>query len=384
MAKTPYSTILEWQSAVASSQKTDAFIAELPKVELHIHIEGSMTSALRWHLGQRNQLPLRNFSQTESYATLPALQSAYHLNNPLQPRSTTGSKQMSAFFETYYGAMDVLRTERDFYDLAMDYFTRFAAMAGRYAEVFFDPQAHTRRGIGWDVFMPGLERARVDAERELAVKCSYIMCFLRDLPPADAEAHYEAALPYRNMIVGIGLDSNEYGRPPLLFQDVFTRARKDGFQITAHCDVTQQNCLEHIRQVACELGGSGAGRIDHGLDIADSPALLEIARTKRVLLTICPWAYVRHVPAEKLFADIRKLVGLGLRVCIASDSPAYMEEQWLVQNLLLIRLQCGFTDEEIWGLQRNAILGCWADEQVKQQLMDDLHAFGMRYGVVTS
>ncbi|KAL3427192.1 adenosine deaminase [Phlyctema vagabunda] len=370
---TEYSTIQGWKAEVAAAK--DLFIEGIPKIELHVHVEGTMTASLRWRLAQRNKLSIHSSSRNKTYSSLEELSADYNLLNPQQPRSTTGSKKISAFFDAYYGSMDVLRTEEDFYDLAMDQFTRASKMNVRYCEVFFDPQAHTRRGIDWAIFMSGLRRASLQAKEELNIKSQYIMCFLRDAPLVEATQHYEAALAYRDMIVGIGLDSNEYDRPPSLFYELFTRARADGFKITAHCDVTQKDCHEHIRQVLCSLGGSGADRCDHGLDAADQPELMALARQKQTAFTICPWAYVRHVPAPVLFESIRILVREGVRVTISSDSPAYMEEQWIEQNLKLARLRCGFTDEELLSLQKNAVGACWASEQVKREMMDELEAF---------
>ena len=207
------------------------------------------------------------------------------------------------------------------------------------------------------------------------MKVNYIMCFLRDLSPEDAMKHYEMALPYRDMIVGIGLDSNEYHRPPMLFDEVFKRARKDGFKLTCHCDVAQKNTHEHIRQVVCEIGGTGAERTDHGLDAAEVPELVSIIKEKGVGMTLCPWAYVRHHTEENVFGFVRMLFDAGVLVNISSDSPAYVESNWVVDNLMLLKLKGGFTNREIGKLQMNALEICWADEEVKVELKQEVEQY---------
>ncbi len=201
------------------------------------------------------------------------------------------------------------------------------------------------------------------------------MCFLRDMSPESAMAAYEAALPYRDMIVGIGLDSDELNRPPKLFDEVFRRARADGFKITSHCDFNQKDTHEHIRQVAETLGGSGADRIDHGMNAADDDNLIEIIRTKNIGMTICPCAYIRHTFEDEVFPRIRKLFDSGIRISIASDDPAYMEDNWVLHNLHLARDKCKFTDGEMIQLQRNAIDMCWAPDVVRKDLSKSLDKF---------
>jgi adenosine deaminase len=204
---------------------------------------------------------------------------------------------------------------------------------------------------------------------------NYIMCFLRDLSPEAAMKHYELALPYREMIVGIGLDSNEYNRPPLLFDAVYRRARKDGIKITCHCDVTQKDTHEHIRQVACELGETGGDRIDHGLDAAEAPELVEMIKAKGIGMTLCPWAYVRHHKEDNVFGYVRKLLDAGVLVNISSDSPAYVESNWVVDNLRLLKMKGGFTNQEIVNLQIDSVDMCWASEDVKVQMRASIKHF---------
>jgi adenosine deaminase len=204
------------------------------------------------------------------------------------------------------------------------------------------------------------------------------MCMLRDMSLESAMEHYEAALPYKDMIVGIGLDSNEYDRPPALFEPLYLRARADGFKLTCHCDVTQKDTHEHIRQAVECVGGTGADRLDHGLDAAERPELVALIKEKGMGVTLCPWAYVRHHKKEDLFAHVRTLFDAGIKVNVSSDSPAYVESNWITQNLALLRLKADFTDEEIARVERNSIDMCWAGEDVKRAMHEDLDTFCAR------
>jgi adenosine deaminase len=185
--------------------------------------------------------------------------------------------------------------------------------------------------------------------------------------------HYEHALQYRDMIVGIGLDSNEVDRPPSLFGEIFVRARKDGFRLTAHCDVGKSYPLEHIQQVACSIAGTGADRIDHGLNAAGHADLMALIKEKELGMTICPWSYIRHQPLDEVFQRIRALFDAGIMIAIASDDPAFMEDTWVLENLLVVKRYCGFTNLEIQRLAENAIKMCWATEDVKAHMLRELY-----------
>lgn len=185
--------------------------------------------------------------------------------------------------------------------------------------------------------------------------------------------HYLAALKYRDMIVGVGLDSSEDGRPPMLFEEVFIRARKDGFRLTAHCDVGKTYPLEHVRQVASQIGATGADRIDHGLNAAESPQLLALIREKDVGMTICPWSYIRHQPMEEVFQRIRTLFDAGIRIAIASDDPAFMEDSWILENLLVVQRFCTFANDDVVKLTKDAIDMCWAPDDVKTEMLNEMN-----------
>ncbi|KAE8442711.1 hypothetical protein EG329_002902 [Mollisiaceae sp. DMI_Dod_QoI] len=353
----------------------DPFVIDIPKIELHVHIEGTMMPDLRWKLSQRNKIPLTCGTEKVPLLSLEETKDAYtRIRGRIGAASAEASRSFT-FFEIYYGGFDLLQTEEDYYDLAMGYFERAAKMNVRYCEPFFDPQGHTRRGIPMEVFMSGFKRAQEQAERELNVKSQWIMCFLRDMSPESAMKQYEAALPYKNMVAAIGLDSDEYDRPPKLFNDVFRRAREDGFRLTSHCDFNQKDTHEHIHQVVDLLGGSGTERIDHGMNAADQDGLMEMIKKKGIGMTIIPCAYIRHASEDEVFPRIRKLFDSGIKLTIASDDPAYMEDNWALHNLYMVRDKCKLTDQEMLRLQRNAVDICWASDHDKNDISKELDAF---------
>ncbi|KAK5053885.1 hypothetical protein LTR84_001847 [Exophiala bonariae] len=329
------------------------FVAEVPKVELHVHIEGTITAALRWKLTQRNGTKLKIAKNGPELKTLEELQAAMDL---LRPDSSRVNNE----------------EEEDYFDLAMHYLEHAAKMNVRYCEIFFDPQGHTSRGISWDVMMGGFRQASEKAEKELNVTSAWIMCFLRDLPPESAMEHYKAALPYRDTIIGIGLDSNETDRPPSLFDEVFSLARRDGFKLTMHCDVDSKNTHEHIRQAASAIAGTGLDRIDHGLNVAESQDLIDLILKRDVGMTVCPWSYLRHTTYAELGPKIRVLYDAGIKISINSDDPAYMEDCWVLENVLLVKHLCGFDDKDVAVLARNAINISWATPEVKANVLQEI------------
>jgi adenosine deaminase len=202
---------------------------------------------------------------------------------------------------------------------------------------------------------------------------------MRDLSPESAMEHYKAALPYRELIVGIGLDSNEEDRPPALFEDVFSQARQDGFKLTMHCDVDSKDTQEHIKQAASAIAGKGLDRIDHGLNAAEDRGLIDLILKRDLGMTICPWSYLRHTTYAELGPKIRTLYDAGVKICINSDDPAYMEDCWVLHNLLLSKHLCGFEDKDIVVLEKNAINASWAEPAVKEKILQEIDAVHDRF-----
>ncbi|MFI6294160.1 adenosine deaminase [Nonomuraea sp. NPDC050790] len=324
-----------------------AFIAGLPKCELHLHIEGTLEPELKFELARRNGIAL-------PYAGVEEMRAAYDFDD------------LPSFLKIYYEGMGVLRTEPDFYDLAMAYFRKAASQNVRYAEIFFDPQAHTSRGVPFDVVIRGLRRAVVDAENQLDLRAQLIMCFLRDFQAEYAMATLLESLPYKEWIVGVGLDSDEKGNPPAKFAAVYERARQEGYLLTMHCDVDQQNSVEHIRQAIQDIG---VNRIDHGVNILEDPALVAEVLDKGIGLTCCPVSN-GYVTDSMKIEGIRKLLDLGVRVTINSDDPAYFVG-YVAENLEVLN----FPDEDLRQLQRNAFEITWLPRHVKDAYIAEVDAY---------
>ena len=205
------------------------------------------------------------------------------------------------------------------------------------------------------------------------------MCILRDMSSESAMEHYETALSYRDMFIGLGLDSDSYLRPPALFENVWSRARADGFYLTSHCDFGQHDVHEHILQTVSTIGGYGADRIDHGLNAADSPELMSKIKDRDLGLTVCPWAYFRSQPADLVFPRIQTLYRAGVKIMIGSDDPAYMGDSWVLHNLLLVKSRCSFTDQDMTKLVQNAVSMCWAPAEVKTAISREIDQVCSKY-----
>jgi adenosine deaminase len=329
----------------------DGFIRGMPKAELHLHIEGTLEPELRFALAERNGI-------APPYASAAELRASYTFDD------------LTSFLVGYYEAMSVLLTADDFHDLAWAYLTRAHSEHVRYAEIFFDPQAHTARGVPFDVILGGLRRAVVAARRELDLRVQLIMCILRDQSAEYAMATLVQSLPYREWIAGIGLDSDERGNPPAKFASVFARARAEGYQITMHCDVDQQNSVEHIRQC---LEVIGVDRIDHGVNILESEALTAELRRRGLGLTVCPVSN-RWVTGDMKAAQIRQLLDLGIRVTVNSDDPAYFGA-YVTDNLIAAQQEAGLGARDLVQLQRNAIEIAWLPPGVREELLAEIDKY---------
>ena len=277
-----------------------ALLRTAPKAELHIHIEGSLEPELIFRLAQRNGLTL-------AYPSVAALRAAYAFTD------------LQSFLDIYYAGASVLITEQDFFDLAWAYFERAAADRVLHAELFFDPQSHTERGVDIGVVICGLHRACRQAQADLAVDASLILCFLRHLPEADALATLQAALPYRDRFIGVGLDSSERDHPPEKFARVFAQARALGLHAVAHAG--EEGPPAYIESALDVLQ---VERIDHGVRCVESPALVARLAALRMPLTVCPLSNVKLCGFETM-ADhnLPALLASGLCATINSDDPAY-------------------------------------------------------------
>ena len=355
-------------------EEDNTFIDNLPKVVLHVYIEGTLTPTLRWKLSKKNNLPL-------PYPDWETFLKSYNITWNHR-KELHGDNGMPTFFEAYYGGMSVLKDESDFYELGMGYFEVAHRMNVRYCEPFFDIQAHTRRGVTIEDVMNGLQRAKEEAEKKWNVKSNWILCFLRDMSPEDATEAYEACRPWQHkMFIAIGLDSNEYDRPPTLFDHIFKKAKEDGLRVTAHCDVGQKDTHEHIEQcltVLCD--GKGVERLDHALNAAERPELVKLIQEKGVGMTLCPHGYHRRLPTEFIFPKFRLLFEAGIPITINSDDPTYFHHMYVQEAVKVVRKYCNFTYEELVQLQVNAVKISWAEEKVKESLMAELTSYLQAHG----
>ena len=275
-------------------------LRSMPKAELHLHIEGSLEPELIFALAQRNGVAL-------PYANVEALRAAYAFTD------------LQSFLDIYYAGASVLLKEEDFFDMGMAYFRRAAADHVVHAEIFFDPQTHTDRGVSFEIVINGLARACEAAQRELGVSALLIMCFLRHLSEEAAFATLQQALPYREQFIGVGLDSGERGNPPEKFARVFARCRELGLRLVAHAG--EEGPPAYIWSALDVLH---AERIDHGVRCVDDPALVKRLAAERVPLTVCPLSNVK-LCVYKTMAEhqLPALLAAGLCATINSDDPAY-------------------------------------------------------------
>ncbi|KAI0121683.1 putative adenosine deaminase [Xylariales sp. AK1849] len=350
------------------------FIASLPKVELHVHIEGTLTPALRWKLAHRNNVPL-------PYPSYEALLESYNvLYN--HRKEVNGDNGAPTFLETYFAGTQVLCTEEDFYELGMDFLEKCQALNVRYVEPFFDLQAYLPRGISAATVCEGYMRAQREGAEKFGVHSNWIMCFIRDQPLEEGIAAYEAARPWAKIKGGeglfhaVGLAANEYDRPALLFEKAFELAKKDGLHITMHCDVDQKDAADHVHEAIFSVcGGLGTERIDHGLNAVDRTELIEGLKARGIPLTLCPHAYHRRQATEILFPKIKKLWDEGVTFCVNSDDPTYMHNVWIDGAMEKIYQYCQMSKADMIKLSRNAVDISWADDEVKTMLLQELDKF---------
>ncbi|MCC6853051.1 MAG: adenosine deaminase [Comamonadaceae bacterium] len=282
------------------AERLAALLRRMPKAELHIHIEGALEPELIFRLAERNGLPL-------AWPSVEALRAAYAFTD------------LQSFLDLYYAGAGVLRTEQDFFDLAWSYLERAAAEQVLHAEIFFDPQTHTARGVPFEAVITGLEHACRRAHAEFGLSARLILCFLRHLSEEEAFATLEQALPHRHHFIGVGLDSSERGHPPAKFARVFARCRALGLHVVAHAG--EEGPAAYVAEALDLLG---AERIDHGVRCVEDPALVQRLARARVPLTVCPLSNARLRVFPTLAAhNLPALLDAGLVVTVNSDDPAY-------------------------------------------------------------
>ncbi|KES05622.1 adenine deaminase [Streptomyces toyocaensis] len=325
----------------------------VPKAELHLHIEGTLEPELAFALAARNGVEL-------PYADTGTLREAYRFQD------------LKSFLDLYYALMTVLRTERDFADLADAYLARAAAQGVRHAEIFFDPQAHLARGVGMGTVVEGLWRALGRSEERHGVSTRLIMCFLRDESAESAMATLDAATPYLHRITGVGLDSAEVGHPPRKFREVYEAAAALGLRRVAHAG--EEGPPEYITEALDVLG---VERVDHGLRCVEEPALVERLVRERVPLTLCPLSNVRLRTVDTLAGHpLPAMLDAGLMCTVNSDDPAYFGG-YAGDTFDAVRETLGLAPERLRELARNSFLASFLedDEERRARYLAEVEAY---------
>jgi adenosine deaminase len=313
------------------------FIRGLPKAELHLHIEGALEPEQMFAFARRNRIAL-------PFPTVEALREAYRFAN------------LQDFLDIYYQGAGVLRTEADFHDLALAYFRRAAADGARHAEVFFDPQTHTARGVPFAVVAEGLLAGMAQARASLGVTSKLILCFLRHLDEADAFATLRAAEPWLDRIAGVGLDSSEVGHPPAKFARVFAAAHERGLRRVAHAG--EEGPPDYVREALDLLQ---VERIDHGNRALEDPALVERLARAGIPLTVCPLSNLKLCVVRDMAAHpLKRMLDLGLRATVNSDDPAYFGG-YLADNWIAVTQALGLGRADLVTLAKNSFTGSFLE-----------------------
>ncbi len=328
-----------------------SFVRGLPKAELHLHIEGTLEPEMLFELAGRNGVEL-------PFEDEAAVRAAYSFTD------------LQSFLDIYYQGAAVLQTEQDFYGLMAAYLRRAHADGVRRAEMFFDPQTHAERGVGFEVFMGGFTEAMADAEAEFGISSALIMCFLRHLPGEAACETFRASEAWLDDIIGVGLDSSEVDHPPEEFAEAYAMARAAGLRPVAHAGEEGPPAY-----IAGALDALGAERIDHGVRCEEDPDLVARLVAAQTPLTVCPLSNLALCVVDDL-ADhnLKRLLGAGLKVTINSDDPAYFGG-YVADNYLAAAEALNLTREDLAACARNSLEACFAPEFQRSDWLSELDAY---------
>jgi adenine deaminase len=336
---------------MGESVPTPSFIRALPKAELHMHLEGALEPELALAFALRNQKTLR-FSSVEE------LRKSYQFTD------------LQSFLNLYYECTTSLVIEQDFYDLTLSYLRRAADDGVRHAEVFFDPQSHTNRGVSFESVITGIRRALELGKHEYGISSNLIMCFLRHLSTEQAMETLEMALPFRDWIIGVGLDSSELGHPPTKFVKVFARAAQAGLRRVAHAG--EEGPPGYIWQALDLLG---AERIDHGVRALEDPSLVQRLAKEQIALTVCPLSNVKLGVFPSLRQhNLKRLLDAGLLVTINSDDPAYFGG-YIGENYIAAQQALELSREDIERMAANSFKASFLPNNAKRTLLDELESY---------
>ena len=343
------------QPSDASQEDLRPFIAGLPKAELHMHIEGSLEPEMMFALAERNGMDL-------SFRSVEETRAAYNFGC------------LQEFFDLFFQGMAVLCSEQDFYDLTWAYFLRAQSDNVRHAEMFFDPQGHTSRGIDFETVLHGIQRARDDAVRELGITSGLIMCFWLHLSEEEALKTLEQAQPYRAGIVGIGLDAAEKDNPSHKFASVYRQAREQGYRLLAHAG--EEGPASYVEEAIDVLG---VDRIDHGNATLEAPKLARLIASEGTVLTVCPLSNVKLAVVDEMHHHpLKTMLEHGLAVTVNSDDPAYFGG-YINDNYVAVQQALGLTVDELHRIASNSFSGAFLDESTKAAHLQELNAYVARY-----
>lgn len=323
-------------------------IQALPKAELHVHIEGTFEPELMFAIAQRNQIQI-------PYQSVEEVKQAYNFHN------------LQSFLDIYYAGANVLVHEQDFYDLAWAYFEKCAEDKVVHTEMFFDPQTHTERGVEFATVILGLKRACIDAKEKLGISSQLIMCFLRHLSEEKAFETLEQALPLKDEIIAVGLDSSEVGHPPAKFERVFAKAREAGFLIVAHAG--EEGPPEYVWEALDLLK---VNRIDHGVRSEEDKQLMARLIAEKMPLTVCPLSNLKLCVVNDMKEhNIRRLLQQGVHVTVNSDDPSYFGG-YMNDNFIAIQQALDLSNEELKQLAINSFEASFISDQEKQKWIAEI------------
>lgn len=326
-------------------------IQSLPKVELHLHIEGSFEPELMFEIAQRNNIEL-------PYSTVDEVRKAYQFSN------------LQDFLDIYYAGCNVLITEQDFYDLTYAYFQKAKENNVLHTEIFFDPQSHTDRGIEFSAMVNGISSAMKDAEINLGVTSELILSFLRHLSEDAAIEILKIAEPFRDKLIGVGLDSSELGNPPEKFEKVFKMAQEQNYLRVAHAG--EEGPAQYIWDSLSKLN---INRLDHGNRAMDDEKLLTELKDKNIGLTLCPLSNRKlQVVSDLRNHPIKKMLDLGLKVTVNSDDPAYFGG-YMNDNFIAITEALNLSENDLYNISKNSIEVSFANDIRKDEILAKLDSW---------
>ena len=330
------------------------FIVGMPKAELHVHLEGTVRPETVLRLANRNNMNYK-------FKTIADIQKA------LDSRQAT----LESFLDLHYLLISVIKTGRDFFDVTYDFLRTCKENNVVYVEMKFDPQFYIEKGITFDDMIKQIDDARKQGYRDFGVKANLIMCINRERTVESAWEMMDQAHPYRHLITGLGLDSYEKDNPPSKYTEVYETARKQGYRVTAHCDVNQENSIQHIWECLDLLK---TDRIDHGINSIESPELVEELIKRDITLTTCP-TWRSPYPGPRDVEQIRLMYDAGLKVTLNTDDPAENNSGFMNQTIIGATERSNYSKEDLVRLMTNAFDGSWMPREEKNRFIQDMKKY---------